>query len=113
MKTTDLRNQSHKHLEQLSYDQLQIVLSFLTHLVQPSVEQLSHPSNLLLLQPETILPERPADEFKVDRCDITFEQLKKLVLLVSKSSGETEIDTFLRQKDNLPVLAFIFSRVLL
>lgn len=107
MDTTELHEQIHKHLEQLSCEQLQIVLSFLTHLVQPPVEKLSQRSNLLLLQPETILPECPPDEFKVDRCDITLEQLRKLVLLVSRSADETEIDTFLKQKDNLPVLAFI------
>ncbi|UBF30253.1 hypothetical protein K9N68_34105 (plasmid) [Kovacikia minuta CCNUW1] len=82
MNTTELHEQIDKHLEQLSCEQLQIVLSFLTHLVQPSVEKLSQRSNLLLLQPETILPECPPDEFKVDRCDITPEQLQKLVLLV-------------------------------
>lgn len=107
MNTLELRDQIHRHLDQLSIDQLQIVVNFLANLVQPTTEQLSQPSSLLLLQPETVLPECPPDEFKVNRCKITPEQLQKLVFLVSKSSGETEIDTFLKQKDNLPVLAFI------
>ncbi|MEA5502341.1 Shedu anti-phage system protein SduA domain-containing protein [Halotia wernerae UHCC 0503] len=106
-KTPELRDQIHKYLDQLSVKQLQIVSSFLAHLVQPAVEHLSQPPSFLLPQAETILRECPPDEFKVDRCNITSKQLQKLVFLVSKSSGETEIDKFLKQKKNLPVLAFV------
>lgn len=47
----------------------------------------------------------PKEEFRVNPFDVTPKQLEEFLLLISKDSEETRIDTFLR--NNLSVLAFV------